>query len=195
MQFYRVILQKCTFVCYSKLRLAPGVQTFEKLKNKDDLRKWLSFDLLMVTLMPVIYHIKFILFLWMIWPVDLVTKYWVISYVFSSSIMVLKQTDVFGLHEVCLSQKSWQQWGWTGCFSVPGPRLFIINTREGNHQCDPLLMGLIATNLGTEYRLSHLHFLAWFIFSPVFGPLLVLKDQMFWGQLSLFCSCKCAIEL
>lgn len=149
----------------------------------------------MVTLMPVIYHVTFILILWLIWTVDLVTKYWVISDVFSSSITVLKQTDIFGLHEVCLSQKSWQQWGWTGCFSVPGPRLFIINTREGNHRCDPLLTGLIVANLGTEYCLSHLHFLAWFIFSPVFGPLLVLEEQMIWGQLSLFSSCKCAIEL
>lgn len=54
----------------------------------------------------------------------------------------------------CLSQKSLEQWRWTSCFFVPGPRLFIINTGEGNHPCDPLLMGLIAANLGIEYCLS-----------------------------------------
>lgn len=138
-------------------------------------------------------HATFILIIWSIWPVDPVTKSWVMGDVLLF-VIVFKQTDVFGLHEVCLSQKSWEQWGRTGVFSVPGPRLFIINTREGNHRCDPLLTGLIVANLGIEYCLSPLHFLSWFICSPVFGPLLVLEEQMFWGQLSLFCSCTCALS-
>lgn len=63
MQFYRVMMREFTF---AKLWLPPCAQTFKKLKrhlfdffaslNKDDSRKWLSFDLLMVTLIPVIYH-------------------------------------------------------------------------------------------------------------------------------------------
>lgn len=57
-----------------------------------------------------------------------------------------------------------------GCFSLPCPRLFIINTREGNHWSDPLFNGADCGQFG-DWKLSSFTLLAWFFFSPVFGPL------------------------
>lgn len=48
-------------------------------------------------------------------------------------------------------------WGGGGCyFSLPCPRLLIINKKEGNHWGDPLLTESVVANLGNERSLGGL---------------------------------------
>lgn len=56
---------------------------------------------------------------------------------------------------VC-SRRAGSRRGRACCFSLPCPRLFITNTRAGNHWSDPLLTGLIVVDVGIEYSVSSL---------------------------------------
>lgn len=58
---------------------------------------------------------------------------------------------LWGWKKCVCSEKVGNRQGGACCFSLPCPRLFIINMKEGNHWSDPVLTGLIVANLGNEY--------------------------------------------